>query len=84
MKTVEGNRTLRFRVRVRFLLFYYELNTIDQSTESINQNLLGRKKYEEAMSDEHPPVIQFFYLIVNKSFIIIPGIHINNITQNLC
>ena len=83
MKTVEGNRTLRFRVRVRFLLFYYELNTIDQWRNML-QNLLGRKKYEEAMSDEHPPVIQFFYLIVNKSFITIPGIHINNITQNLC
>ena len=83
MKTVEGNRTLRFSVRVRFLLFYYELNTIDQWRNML-QNLLGRKKYEEAMSDEHPPVIQFFYLIVNKSFIIIPGIHINNITQNLC
>ena len=52
MKNV--NRRLRVRVRVTFLLFYSELAPTNPSCNML-QTLLGRKKYDEAMSDEHPP-----------------------------
>ena len=51
-KTIEGNRKLRVRVIVRFLLFYSELTSTDLRCNMF-QTLLGRKKYEEEMSDEH-------------------------------
>ena len=41
------------RVRVRFRLFYCELAPTDPRCNML-QTLLGRKKYEEAMSDEYP------------------------------
>ena len=41
------------RVRVRFLLFYSELAPTDPSCNMLH-TLLGQKKYEEAVSDEHP------------------------------
>ena len=47
-KTIEDNS--RVWLRVRFLLFYSELAPVMYML----QTLLGRKKYEEAMSDEHP------------------------------
>ena len=40
-------------VTVRFLLFFCELTPTDPGC-NIFQTLLGRKKYEEAMSDEYP------------------------------
>ena len=54
-KTKEGNGTLRVRVRVRvkFILFYSELAPTDPWYNML-RTLLGRKKYEEAMSDKHP------------------------------
>ena len=52
LKTIEGNRRLRVKVRVRFLLFYLELAPTDPWCNML-QILLGRKKYEEAMSGEH-------------------------------
>ena len=56
-KTIEDHRRARVkvRVRVRFLLFYYELAHTDPSFNML-QTLLGQKKYEEAMSDEHPRI----------------------------
>ena len=56
-KTIEDNRRARVKVRVkvRFLLFYYELAPSDPSFKML-QTLHGRKKYEEAMSDEHPRI----------------------------
>ena len=51
-KTIE--RSSRLRVMVRFLLFYYELAATDPWC---NMSWLGRKKYEEAISDEHPRVL---------------------------
>ena len=54
-KTIEGNRRLKVRVRVRgrFLLFYSELAPTDPSCNML-QTLLGRTKHEETMSDVHP------------------------------
>ena len=54
-KTIEGNRRLKVKVRVRarFLLLYSELAPTDPWCNMI-WTLLGRKKYEDAMSDEHP------------------------------
>ena len=43
----------RTRVRVRFLLFYSELAPTDRLCNMLH-TLPGRKKYEEAMSGEHP------------------------------
>ena len=53
-KTIEGNRRLRVRVGVRFILFYSELASTDPWCHMFH-TLPGRKKYEEVMSDEHPP-----------------------------
>ena len=52
-KTKEVNR----RLRVRPVWFYSELAPTD-SWCNLLQTLLGRKKYEEAMSDEHPRTIK--------------------------
>ena len=52
-KTIEGNRRLRVRVRVRFLSFYSELAPTDPWCNML-QTLLGQKLHEEVMSDEHP------------------------------
>ena len=52
-KIIEGNRRLRVRVRFRFFLFYFEIGPTDPWC-SMLQTLLGRKKYAEQMSDEHP------------------------------
>ena len=48
---MENNRRLwgRVRVMVRFLLFFSKLAPTDML-----HTLLGRKKFEEAISDEHP------------------------------
>ena len=54
MKIIEGNRRLRVRVSVRFLLFYYELVLLT-SDVTCSKLYFDRKKYEEVMSDEHPP-----------------------------
>ena len=40
---------VRIRVRVRFLLFYFELTPL---TRVMLQTLLARKKYEEKLADE--------------------------------
>ena len=55
-KTIEGNsnRKLRVRVRVRFLLFYSELTPTDPWCNMLRDST-WTEKYEEAMSDEHPP-----------------------------
>ena len=42
------------RVRVRFLLFYYELAPLIRDV-TCSKLYFDGKKYEEAMSDEHPP-----------------------------
>ena len=55
-KTTEGNRRLRIRVMVWgawFLLFHSELAYTDPWCNML-QTLLGQRKYEEAMPDEHP------------------------------
>ena len=52
-KTIEGNRSVRVRVRVRFLLFYSEIAPTDPWCNMF-RTLIWRKKYGEAMSDEHP------------------------------
>ena len=49
---MKNNR--RIRVRIRFVLFHSELSPTDPRC-NILQNLLGRKKYEEEMSDKQPP-----------------------------
>ena len=49
---MKNNR--RIRVRIRFVLFHSELSPTDPGC-NILQNLLGRKKYEEEMSDKQPP-----------------------------
>ena len=56
MKTIEGNGMLRVRVRfrVKFLLFYSELDQLTRDVKC-SLTLLEWKIYEEAMSDEHPP-----------------------------
>ena len=74
-KTIEGNRRIRIRVRVRvrvrFVLFYSKLAPTDAWC-NILHSLLGRKKYEEAMSDEHPQLQRNFcnfggvYFIANR------------------
>ena len=51
-KTIEGNK--RLRVRVRFIFFYSELAPSDPPWCNMLQTSLGRIKYEEAISDEHP------------------------------
>ena len=48
-----SNKRLRVRARVRFILFYSELAPLTRDV-TCSVTLLGRKKYEEAMSDEHP------------------------------
>ena len=60
-KAIEGNsnRRLRFRVRVRFLLFYSELAPLTRGV-TCSVTLLGWEKYEEAMSDEPPWNIRNF------------------------
>ena len=57
-KAIEGNIRIRVtvRVRVRFVLFYSELAPTDGWC-NMHHTLLGRRKYEEAMSDE-PPQLQ--------------------------
>ena len=52
LKIIEGNRRLRVKVRVRFILFYLKLAPTDPWCNML-QTLLGRKKYEEAMSGKH-------------------------------
>ena len=52
-KTIEGNKRFRVRVRVRFILAYFKLAPTDPRCNML-QTLLGRKKYQEAMSDEYP------------------------------
>ena len=42
------------RVKVRFLLFYYELGPLTRDV-TCSKLYFDGKKYEEAMSDEHPP-----------------------------
>ena len=56
MKKIEGNsyRRLRVRIRVRFLLFDSELTPTDPQCNMIRDFTWTEKKYEEAMSDEHP------------------------------
>ena len=49
---MKNNR--RIRVRIRFVLFHSELSPTDPGC-NILQNLLGRKKYEEEMSDKQSP-----------------------------
>ena len=49
------------RVRVRFLLFYSELTPTDPGLNML-QTLLGQKKYEETVSDEHPQHNAIFLL----------------------
>ena len=46
-------KQLGLRVRVRFIFFYSELAPTD-SWSNMLQTLLGRKKYEEVMSNEQP------------------------------
>ena len=53
MKNNRSNRTLRVRVRVRFILFYSELTPSDPRCNML-QTLLERKKYEEEIPDEQP------------------------------
>ena len=55
-KTIEGNSyaRLRVRVRVRFLLFDYELTPTDPWC-NMHRNFTWTEKYDEAMSDKHPP-----------------------------
>ena len=54
-KIIGGNRRSRVRVqvRVKFLLFYFQLAPTDQWCNML-QTLLRWKKCEEEMSDEHP------------------------------
>ena len=49
---MKNNRKLMVRIRVRvwFILFYYELGSTDPWCNTL-QTLLGRKIYEEEMSD---------------------------------
>ena len=44
---MEGNTSLKVRVRVRFLLFYSEVAPTD---------FTWTEKYEDEMPDEHPPM----------------------------
>ena len=54
-KTIEGNRRLRVRVRVRGF-FYFILNSPPLTYDvTCSVTLLGWKEYQKAMSDEHPP-----------------------------
>ena len=46
-------KQLGLRVRVRFIFFYSELVPTDSWSKML-QTLLGRKKYEEVMSNEQP------------------------------
>ena len=57
MKT---NRRLRVRVRVTFIIFYFELAPTDLWCNML-QTLLGRTKYEEEMSDEQPCKVRTSY-----------------------
>ena len=54
-KTTYDNRMfcLRVNVRVRFLLFYLKYARTDPWCNML-QTLVGRKKYQEKKSDEHP------------------------------
>ena len=47
------------RVRVRFLLFYYELAPLIRDV-TCSKLYFDGKKYEEAMSDEHPLFVLYF------------------------
>ena len=60
-KTIESNGKLRVRVRVRFF-YFSELATTDPQCK-MPQTLLGRKKYKEAMSEEHPLSYRFRFFI---------------------
>ena len=46
------SKPLRVRVGVKFLLFYSELASLVRDV-TCSVTLLGRKIYDEAMSDEH-------------------------------
>ena len=54
-KKIEGNGKLKVRTRgrVKVLLFYFELAPLTRNV-TCAVTLLGRKIYEEAISDEHP------------------------------
>ena len=60
---MKDHRTLRVRVRVRFILFYFELAPIDPPCNML-QTLPARKKYEEEMSDEEPPTTPKVLILV--------------------
>ena len=52
-KTTEGNRRLRVTVRLDF--FYFILNSPPMTRDATcSITLLEQKKYEEAMSGQHP------------------------------
>ena len=55
LKTIQGNGTLRVKVRVmfKFLLFHSELVPTDPCV-TCSVTLLERKIYEVTMSDEYP------------------------------
>ena len=61
-KTTEANK----RLRVRFLLFYSELVPIDPWYNML-QTLLGQKKSEKAMSDEHPRNSKYWHNQLRKA-----------------
>ena len=50
----------RLRVRVTFIIFYFELAPTDLWCNML-QTLLGRTKYEEEMSDEQPRKVRTSY-----------------------
>ena len=62
-KTIEGNKRLRVKVRFRFLSLYSELAPTDPWCNML-QTLPGRKKYEKAMSDEHPCVADILRIYI--------------------
>ena len=64
---MKNNRRLRvrFRVRVRFIFFYSELTPTDPFCNML-QTLLGRKKYEEVISDDQMNVLYVAGLAYNS------------------
>ena len=63
-KTIEGTR--RLRVRVSFILFYSELSPIDPWCNML-RTLVGRKKHEDALSDEFLSKYGLLYRSISES-----------------
>ena len=60
------------RVRVRFILFYYKLASLNRDI-TCSKLYFDRKRYEEATSNEqHPPLGGGIMLFVKDNLIIFP------------